>query len=331
LRLFIYEYTCAASSATDPAAGALRAEGEAMLAAVGEDFARVPGLEVVTLFHPRHVPPASGSPWQAVAADDEERAFRDLAGAADFTLVIAPESDGLLLTRSRWVAEAGGRLLGSDVDAVRLTGDKLALGRHFHHGGIPTPPCRRAGSGRPPWPFPVVWKPRDGAGSVATFLVEELGEWGRCADRARQEGWQGEAVVQPFIAGQPASVAWLVGRDQAVPLLPATQELSANGRFHYRGGRLPLPAPLAGRAVDLSRRAVAAVPGLRGYVGVDLVLGEADWVLEINPRLTTSYVGLRVLARSNLAEAMLHAAMGEELPNLLWQSGSVQFSVSRQR
>ena len=51
-------------------------------------------------------------------------------------------------------------------------------------------------------------------------------------------------------------------------------------------------------------------------MGVDLVLGREpdgseDFVIEINPRLTTSYVGLRAAARSNLAEAMWHVAQGE--------------------
>jgi predicted ATP-grasp superfamily ATP-dependent carboligase len=330
LRLFIYEYTCATAPGTSPAAGALQGEGWAMLAAAVADFARLPGVEVVTLFHPRHAPPTVGFSWPFVAAADEKPAFRELARAADWTLVIAPEWGDFLLTRCRWVEEAGGRLLGSDLAAVRLTGDKLALGQHFQRLGIPSPECRLVGPEQacPPWPFPLVWKPRHGAGSVATFLVRNLAEWGRCAEQAAQEGWHGEAVVQPFVVGQPASVAWLVGRGQAVPLLPATQELSPDGRFHYRGGRLPLPAPLAERAVRQSRQAVEAVLGLRGYVGVDLVLGDVDWVLEINPRLTTSYVGLRAQAQGNLAEAMLRAATGEEIPRPVWRPGSFHFSVS---
>jgi predicted ATP-grasp superfamily ATP-dependent carboligase len=51
-------------------------------------------------------------------------------------------------------------------------------------------------------------------------------------------------------------------------------------------------------------------------VGVDLVLGRdprgsEDVVIEVNPRLTTSYVGLRAAARSNLAEAMWLISQGQ--------------------
>ena len=65
-------------------------------------------------------------------------------------------------------------------------------------------------------------------------------------------------------------------------------------------------------AAQEHRRHPAAV----GYVGVDLVLGRApdgseDAVIEINPRLTTSYIGLRSAAVGSLAEAMWHVARGE--------------------
>ena len=70
------------------------------------------------------------------------------------------------------------------------------------------------------------------------------------------------------------------------------------------------------------------MPGLQGYVGVDVVLGDdrRDWAIEINPRLTTSYVGLRALARFNLAEAMLAAVRGDPLPRLDWSPGPTEFT-----
>src|SRR5262249_33907339 len=111
---------------------------------------------------------------------------------------------------------------------------------------------------------------------------------------------------------------------------PAAQSLSADGRFRYEGGELPLPAPLATRAVRLARSAVEAVPGLAGYVGVDLVLGgaadgSADWIIEINPRLTTSYLGLRELAEQNLAEMTVRVVLGQVIDPPRWRSGRVRF------
>ncbi|HLZ08097.1 MAG TPA: ATP-grasp domain-containing protein, partial [Chloroflexota bacterium] len=91
-------------------------------------------------------------------------------------------------------------------------------------------------------------------------------------------------------------------------------------------GCTPLPEPLEGRALRIAAHAIEGIPGLFGFVGVDVVLGDdgRDWAIEINPRLTTSYVGLRGLAETNLAESMLQVALGAE-PTIRWRKGSVEF------
>ena len=57
----------------------------------------------------------------------------------------------------------------------------------------------------------------------------------------------------------------------------------------------------------LARRIAAAIPGLRGFVGVDFVLGidGRATVLEVNPRLTSAYVGLSARLGRNLAAEIL--------------------------
>jgi tyramine---L-glutamate ligase len=286
-----------------------------MLTALAEDFARVPGVEVRTLL------------------DDEQDTFRKLARTADATVVIAPEFGDLLATRCRWVHEAGGRLLGPTLEAVHLTGDKLLLARHLRERGIATPPTRLATDRGGAECYPLVWKPRHGAGSLATTLVKTPEELEKCAALLQQELPGDEAIVQPFVPGISVSVALLVGPRQVVALLPGFQRLSEDGRFHYRGGSIPLPSELAARALILGRRAVEVVPGLCGYIGVDLVLGSSadgrgDQIIEINPRLTTSYLGLRALADTNrnLALAMLQVFEGQEVQAPTWRPGAVEFT-----
>jgi len=71
---------------------------------------------------------------------------------------------------------------------------------------------------------------------------------------------------------------------------------------------------------------------LRGFVGVDLVLGMAangsdDVVIEINPRVTTSYVGLRRLCEGNLAGVWLDLLRGRDTAPLSWRPGRVRFTA----
>ena len=328
MRIFVYEYTCG-GPAKEVTCGALRSEGWAMLSALLADLERVPGVETVTV-----LPAGAAYVGKTVvenAHDDEETSFCRLARQADYTLVIAPEFRDILATRCRWVLRAGGRLLGPDLSAILLTTDKLDLAGHLLREGIQTPATTLYDGSRRA-PFPVVCKPRHGAGSQATFLAKSSAELQACDEQAAAEECFGPRVIQPFVAGRPASVAFLTGGPEAIALMPTEQILSEDGRFHYLGGRMPLAQSLAERAIRIARQAMDTVAGWRGYVGVDLVLGAAadgsqDYVIEINPRLTTSYVGLRAMAESNLVEALLKAGQGLEVGDLRWQSGSVAFSA----
>ena len=70
-----------------------------------------------------------------------------------------------------------------------------------------------------------------------------------------------------------------------------------------------------------------ALPHPRGFLGVDLVLGDepsGDYAIEVNPRLTTSYVGLRALCRENLAGAMIDIVSGKTAA-LSWRDQAVEF------
>jgi predicted ATP-grasp superfamily ATP-dependent carboligase len=320
VRVFVYEYL-SSRAAPNVAGSSLQSEGWAMLSAVLEDFGRCPGVETITLLDPRIA--QSGA---------EEHAFRELAVSADFSLVIAPEFDDLLAQRCRWVEEAGGRLLGPTSAAVELTADKVTLARHWMANGIPTPKLLEFPFPQFPTSFsyPLVCKPRYGAGSQATFLVHDDEDLALALLQAESDGWSSELILQPYVPGLAVSVSFLSGPNQYFSLPAVEQHLSTDGRFRYHGGRLPLPDDLDRRARILAEKGVFSVNGLQGYFGVDLVLGEAtdgrgDAVIEINPRLTTSYVGLRRLARFNLAEALLATATGSRMPDCMWRSETIRF------
>jgi predicted ATP-grasp superfamily ATP-dependent carboligase len=181
--------------------------------------------------------------------------------------------------------------------------------------------------------YPLVFKPRFGAGSQATFLVQDKDELRRALTQARAEGWSGEMILQRYAPGLAASVAFLVVGGERHSLPAVEQRLSGEGRFRYRGGRLPLADYLDRRARKLAERAVESVDGLHGWFGVDLVLGDAvdgsgDVAIEINPRLTTSYLGLRRLARFNLAEALLPVATEAPPPVWAWGTETIDFDAN---
>ena len=79
----------------------------------------------------------------------------------------------------------------------------------------------------------------------------------------------------------PEGRAWLIG-------IGSQRMEIRNGRFEYQGGEIPAAVPVP---IAQVRRAVDAIEGLRGFVGVDFIWDDASrqaTVLEINPRPTTS-------------------------------------------
>jgi len=318
--VFVHEDVTALGAGGDPMsppAPSLLAEGRAMRDAVTADFAAVPGVRVLCLSEPGAS--ATGASLTPVADAPGSPDFCDFAAQADYALVIAPECGGRLEHLCGEVLGAGGRLLGPSPDAVRLAADKLALARHWEQHGVPTPQTWPLGE-RPP-DLPVVVKPRDGAGSQATALWDRL-------KTCPTISWPRPLIAQQYVPGFAASVAFLIGPTQTIPLVPCEQLLSADGRFTYLGGRLPIAPALADRALRIATQAVRCVPGLSGYVGVDVVLGDdgRDWAIEINPRLTTSYVGLRALARFNLAETMLAVVRDQPSSAFAWHDRRIEFT-----
>lgn len=332
MRVFVYEFvTGGGASASGPLAGSLLAEGRAMAAAVTTDFARLAGVEVLTT-RDAQLPEFHDPSCRVTTIDsptDEQPTFQRLAASADWTLVIAPESARILLERCQWVLAAVGRLLSPSPSVVELAGDKDATCTHLRRAGVPTSdgciagPADLAAGRLPDWSdFPAVLKPPDGCGSQGVRRIENLAELCRLPIDGPQR-------LERLVPGLAASVAVLCGPGLLVPLPACEQRLSDDGRFSYLGGRLPLPSELNSRAQKLALAAVGSLPEPLGYLGVDLVLGQSDdgsgdAVIEINPRLTTSYVGLRALCRENLAGAML-AVVGGERPALSWHAGSLQF------
>ncbi len=319
VHVFLYEYitgggTFSAKSPDFPSGSLLR-EGAAMIHALAEDFSQIPGVQVSLLRDSRlpNLRLASDNILEVGDAERERQAILDLSDQADWAVLIAPEFDRILLDRCRWAESAGGRLLSPPSAFVGLTSDKTRTAEQVRQHGVPVP---RAITLRPGQPlpkdlaYPAVVKPCDGAGSVGVQLAAN-----ESADY--EITFDGQVVrLEEFCHGTPASVAVLCGPREAVALPPCSQRVSDDGRFRYLGGHTPLDETLSQRAQHLALAAVDALPPAVGYTGVDLILGDDvdgrdDVVIEVNPRMTTSYVGLRALCQSNLAAAMLAVAQGD--------------------
>ncbi|MBC8354104.1 MAG: ATP-grasp domain-containing protein [Planctomycetes bacterium] len=330
MRIFLYEFiTSGGMLAVAPhevPSGSLLREGAAMFASLAEDLAEIPETEVVAMRDVRLsiTDPPGLSSVSITNSQDEASHFDMLATNADWTIVIAPEFEKILLNRVRRIEELGGRLLGPNSRIVGLGTSKESTIAHLSIHGIRTPAGYRYNAGceiPKTLRFPAVLKPDDGAGSQGVHRIER---------RESSTGIpEGSFRLEEFQQGTAASVAVVSGSDSRLVLPACSQQLAEDGSFQYVGGKVPLDEPLRSRAEQLALKVVRTLPNCLGYVGVDMILGaspDSDTVIELNPRLTTSYVGLRQLARGNLAAAIIELAEGKT-PDLSFDAGPVEFSA----
>jgi tyramine---L-glutamate ligase len=323
MHIFVYEWATGGGLVDEPGTlpNSLVREGAAMIGALAADLVKIPGCQVSALRDPRVLQLALPrcNVVDVISRSSHRDEFERLATAADATILIAPEFDGILLAAARRVLDQGGRLLSPSAEFISVTSNKQRTCEALTAAGVPAPQGRVIEPDEPlaeDFDYPAVLKPNDGAGSQDVYVVSGP------HDTPTAYAWPRR--LEQFVPGLAASVALLCGPHSRVALAPCRQRISDDGRLRYLGGELPLPAGLAERAGGLAERALAALPPTTGYVGVDLVLGRdphgsEDVVIEVNPRLTTSYVGLRAAARSNLAEEMWLISQG--------QSPSVDFDT----
>jgi len=267
-----------------------------------------------------------------IAPDHHSAIFSSLLARMDAALIIAPETDGILARLSGLVQDAGVLLLGSSPEAVMIAGDKWACYQRFRQSNLQTPLTQlaRAADAGPQARvigYPLVIKPVDGVGCEGVCLVTDESELAAALTKLCQVTLREEIILQSFIDGIHASVSLLVAEEGALPLSLNSQAIATGSPFAYKGGTVPLLHPSRERACSVAEAAVRLLPGLKGYVGVDLILkGDDVWLIEINPRITTSYLGLRCVLQLNLAQAIWRACCEGVLPEQAPINGQATFS-----
>ncbi len=344
MKLLVYEYLTGGGSYQlpsvlralgDPFAGdrlpstwladGMLAEGWAMATALVDDLLAA-GLEVTQVVDSRLVAPAAdrfarkGNALRIWPIRDGEQlaaAFQRAARDGYVVIVIAPETDGTLLNEVRRLREIGAHVLAGDLETLARFSDKTATCDWLAERGLPVPNGVHYRGWVPPpeelldrLEFPVVAKPNQGAGSDATYRWSQ--RWAiRQPDWTQSPDWR----IESWCAGRPASVSFLCGPQETIILQPCWQHFDAASKLCYLGGAVMEEGAMADRIVRLARRLAPFLESMVGFVGADLMLGPEvdggnDVFLELNPRCTTSYIGLRHATDCNLAERMVRTATG---------------------
>ncbi len=309
-----------------------------MMWALLADFRRWGEARTITALDPRFEERIPELNRRTLPADEivsalpsnHEKVYLSLLMHCDAVLILAPETTGVLAQLTQQAEMTGIPLLGSSASAIATAGNKETCNRLFSLAKLPTPETHivsftSASLVAGQMSCPLIIKPLDGVGSEGVCLIDNIIDLPKILDTVRQATAHERILLQSFANGVHASASLLIAGGRCLPLSLNLQLIETGSPFQYWGSRVPLNHPAGECGLELARSAVGLIPGLNGYVGVDLVLADdRAQLIEINPRLTTSYIALRQVAQINLAGAIWQACIGNVLPDCIPLTGQVE-------
>lgn len=323
-KIFVAEFLCGGGmfdTPLDRIPKSLLGEGTAMWRALVNDVSA--WATVVTPIDPRMnlvhdeiaefiAMPLQSLPWQD---------WIDGATDCDAAMIVAPEMDNLLIKAVTRLRTGGVPVLSVGNAALRLTCDKWQTAKWMHRAGIAhpetwalDPDTLQPICSRPPPSLTELEsdgffvKPRDGCGAMEIRHYQDL--------EPALESMLPHEITQRRIVGRPGSVSVVACHaDHACTFLPAVwqsiESVSASNSdscIRYQGGCGPVDHEFQMRAQAIATRAMESMPGKpSGFIGIDWIAGtdpNHDCLIEINPRLTTSYVGVRQMLTENVTERL---------------------------
>ena len=314
MKLLVFEYAAAAGIESS----AITVEGQHMLEGLLTDINQR-GADY--LIHENSKLRNDFSRCNPIITDKEISLWLDEnIGNFDACFPVAPEEDHILYRITRVLEDNGVEIIGSSSGAVLACSDKyetynilrkdfpVARSEKVFFSNLKEYKDIFSGGKK------MLVKPADGVSCSGIWVIQSYTDFIKASSNLMRFTNLPFFLLQDYMEGISSSVSILSTGKEAMPLSLNQQNIGLNqGKLTYEGGKVPFEHKLSDDAKDISKRAVESIEGLKGYVGVDLLLDESNdeiYILEINPRLTTSYVALRRVLDFNLGNAIIDAVHG---------------------
>jgi len=246
----------------------------------------------------------------------------------DGCIFISAEEDMNLYNLTKLLEDNNVKIYGSDSNSTLLCSDKYATFKHLQ--GIVNQPrtFKFTVCDESHWEisiknildffetedssnsddFKLIVKPLYGVDCQDMVIISNEDDIAKIAETYPENS---EILVQEFIHGENLSVSLISDGKTAIPLTLNKQYLEINKENQqYLGGELPFNHPQKDAIFSIAKRAVESIDGIKGFVGVDLILKDSDdsdniYFLEINSRFTTPYVGISKIAKLNIGKTII--------------------------
>ena len=324
-RIFVFEYTVGGGFYAEEITSSLLCEGYAMLRSIVEDFKNL-GYEIITQIDQRILYLVKYLSVDQFYPVDSDNKFNDVFSRCiemvDICFIIAPEFSNILFNLTRIAYNLNKTIISIGLEGIKLGTSKIASNNYFRNNEVKTPKTFLIPSlnGKFDVNFiyeqfdkyncPFIIKPDDGVGAESIYFFPDFDAVTKFLTNPNLDfDFKRKYILQEYIYGDDYSVSIITLNNKfknvKTILSINSQKIkykNSLGKALYEGGYTPVP-----RFNFLKKKLITLLNKIdlnnfNGYLGIDFILTKKNeiYFIEINPRLTTSYIGIRKIYSQNI-------------------------------
>jgi len=317
-RIFIFEFISGGGFNHVDIPISLFTEGFGMLRVIAEDFKNL-GFQIKTLidFRIQHMIRYLKIDFTKEITQNMD-IFLEVKNAVKdckYVFIIAPEFSGILYNLTKMMKDQNKIILSMNLEAIRLGSSKFETYKYFKVQEVTTPLTNHLPSNLihedhimkiiSKFKFPVIIKPEDGVGAESIFYFENKSQISSFFT-SNQSHFKSDRdyIIQEYVPGKDLSVS-IIGNSQGSNILSINAQYveinKLNNNSTYLGGYTPISDYENIRNQFEKQFQQLNLIGFTGYYGIDFIRKTDNSLsfIEINPRLTTSYIGIRNITKKN--------------------------------
>ncbi len=329
--IFIFEFVSGGGFSQVSIPPSLFSEGFSMLRSIIEDFKQL-GFKIITLldFRINYLSNLLNVDLVKFVGykKDYNVLFKQFVEESEYCFIIAPEFSNILKNLTKIVKKKKKKLLSIDLEGIKLGTSKINTYKFFKKCKLSTPETYLIPN-KNGYPLkeliiekymnlksPIIVKPNDGVGAESIFyfknkkIINSFFKY----DLSKLQ-FNREFILQEYINGKDMSIS-LLNYFSEEDKIAKSKILSINSqnikkedifnKFEYIGGFTPIKNNEIIMSEILEALKKVDFSNFFGFFGIDFILtNKGFFFIEINPRLTTSYIGIRNTIDKNIAELII--------------------------
>jgi predicted ATP-grasp superfamily ATP-dependent carboligase len=325
-RIFVFEYVSGGGFNKEEISASLLCEGYAMLRALLEDFKKLNYQTITQLDERIFYLSKFLNPDELHAVshnDDFLNVYKQCLEKANYCFIIAPEFSNILYKLTKIALNYQKNIYSIGLEGINLGASKLKTYKFFKDYNLSTPKTYpiQIKDGKINFDFiyekleeyhvPFIIKPEDGVGAESIYYFQSKKELELFfSKKVIPLNTNRNYILQEFIQGTDLSVS-IINNPLEDKLTNKLSILSINsqnigfkgsfGASYYLGGYTPINQYAFVKKKLESLLEKVDLHHFKGIFGIDFVktLDNEIYFIEINPRLTTSYIGIRNIMNQN--------------------------------